>query len=125
MKTSPTMVPVLLLLIAFGCFLAAPAVVAEGPWDGENNSGGSTLHGSTTTVHDGQGNTDDGSGVLCRAGDRHDGNDWLIDFFYRITIRLIFDYVVVPPSMNESPNAELAHPGSSTSGTELSHHAAK
>lgn len=127
MKTSPTMVPVLLLLIAFGCFLAAPAVLAEGPWDGENSSGGShPLHGSTTTVHDGEENPD-GNGILVRgAENRNDTGDWLFDMFFRITIRFIVDYVVVPQSMNQMSNAGTERPTTSaTAVVDMSHRAAK
>ncbi len=127
MKTSPTIVPVLLLLIAFGCFLAAPAVLAEGPWDGESSSGGSNpLHGSTTTVHDGQEDTGDGSSLLRGSDNRDDSDDWLVDMFFTITMRFIIDYVVMPQSMDQMSNAGMERPNASaTAGVELSHRAAK
>ncbi len=125
MKTSPTMVPVLLLLIAFGCFLAAPAVLAEGPWDGENSGGNQPLHGSTTTVHDNDDLPGDINAIL-RGSEHRQGGDWFLGLFYEVTLKLVIDFYVIPGSTNQVVNATMERPSASTSnGVGMSHQAAK
>jgi len=93
MKSFPTMVSVLLLLIAFGCFISAPVVVAEGPWDVENSTGGTRAAGGNTTIDDGTGS--DFEDPMLKSGEHSDDAIGTVELLWRVSLRFFMSQLTV------------------------------
>lgn len=93
MKSFSTMVPLLLLVIAFGCFISAPVVVAEGPWDVENYGGDPRIAGGTTT------NGDDTGGAyedtMLKSGEHPDDAIGMVELLWRVSLRFFMSQLTV------------------------------
>ena len=85
MRGSTLIAVVMLLVFIFACFLTVP-VLAEGPWDSDNNTNGSD-NGPNTSIDSTSNNG--GEAGLKVYDDNTGGVGWLNDIFFYITIRVI------------------------------------
>lgn len=115
MKSLSTMVPVLLLLIAFGGFISAPVVVAEGPWDVENSTGGTRAAGGNTTIDDGTGSDFEDS--MLKSSEHHDDAIGTVELLWRVSLRFFMSQFVVSftdhaatPAMQEQRDQNTVFP---------------
>ena len=106
MKTSPTMVTVLLLLIAFGCFMTAPVTFAEGPWDRDDANGGGVSGGNTTGFGDGQ-DDGDGDAILRSSGDTGRDNESTLMLAIRTSLKYFLGYMEINQPALQTDRAGL------------------